>query len=85
MVLQLIYFIHPDTRGIKEIPFLVTSNEGSILISCTTSLALGLIQPMLPWMIPHLELMSYPTVLINQGMISLSKCSYVMGKIKKQA
>ena len=37
--------IHPDTRCIKEIPFFVASNEGSILISCTTSLALGSIKP----------------------------------------
>ena len=39
------YIIHPDTRCIKEIPFFVASIEGSTLISCTTSLALGLIKP----------------------------------------
>ena len=40
-----LYVIHPDTRYMEEIPFFVASNEGSILISCATSLALGLIKP----------------------------------------
>ena len=35
-----LYIIHPDTRCVEEIPFFVASNEGSILISCATSLAL---------------------------------------------
>ena len=39
-----LYIIHPDTRCITEVTFFVPSNEGSILISCSTSLALGLIQ-----------------------------------------
>ena len=36
--------IHLDTRCLEEIQFYVAGNEGSILISCTTSLALGLIK-----------------------------------------
>ena len=40
-----LYIVHPDTRCIEEIPFFVASNEGSILISCTTNLALGLNKP----------------------------------------
>ena len=40
-----LYVINPDTRCIEEIPFFVASNEGSILILCVTSLALGLIKP----------------------------------------
>ena len=40
-----LYIVHPDTRCMEEIPFFVASNEGSILISCATSLALGLIKP----------------------------------------
>ena len=40
-----LYIIHPDTRYMEEIPFFVASNEGSFLISCTTSLELGLIKP----------------------------------------
>ena len=40
-----LYIVHPDTRCIEEIPFFVARDEGSILISCTTSLALSLIKP----------------------------------------
>ena len=40
-----LYIIHPDTRCIEEIPFFVASKEGSILTSCRTSLASGLIKP----------------------------------------
>ena len=40
-----LYVIHPDTICMEEIPFFVASNEGSILISCATNLALGLINP----------------------------------------
>ena len=40
-----LYVVHPDTRCMEEIPFYVASNEGSILISCTTTLVLGLIKP----------------------------------------
>ena len=40
-----LYVIHPDTRCTAKVLFFVASNEGSILISCTTSLALGLIKP----------------------------------------
>ena len=36
--------MHPDTRCIGEVTFFVASNEGNILISCTTSLALVLIK-----------------------------------------
>ena len=40
-----LYIIHPDTRCTTEVTFFVASNEGSILISCTTSISLGLIKP----------------------------------------
>ena len=40
-----LYIIHQDTRCNEEMPFFVASNEGSILISCATGLALGLIKP----------------------------------------
>ena len=46
-----LYVIHPDTRCIEEMPFFVASNEGSILISCAISLALGLIKPHESWTI----------------------------------
>ena len=39
-----LYIIHSDTRCIEEIPFFLASNEGSILISCATSLAFSWIK-----------------------------------------
>ena len=40
-----LYIMHPDTRCLEETRFYVAGNEGSILISCATSLALSLIKP----------------------------------------
>ena len=40
-----LFVLHPDTQGLKEVTFQVTSHEGSVIISCATSLVLGLIQP----------------------------------------
>ena len=37
--------INPDTKSLQEVIFQVTSHEGSVIISCATSLELGLIQP----------------------------------------
>ena len=37
--------MHPDTKQLQEVTFYVASNGGSILLSCTTTLALSLIQP----------------------------------------
>ena len=39
------YLLHPDTKHIQEVTFYVVSNNGSVLLSCTTTLELGLIQP----------------------------------------
>ena len=39
------YLVHPDTKCLQEVTFYVASNNGSVLLSCTTMLALGLIQP----------------------------------------
>ena len=39
------YFVHPDTKCLQEVTFYVASNNGSVLLSCVTTLALGLIQP----------------------------------------
>ena len=41
----LFYLVHPDTKKLPEVTFYVAQNDGSVLLSCTTSLALGLIQP----------------------------------------
>ena len=39
------YLVHPDTKKLQEVSFFVAENDGSVLLSCTTTLALGLIQP----------------------------------------
>ena len=39
------YLVHPDTKYLQEVIFYMASNNGSILLSCATLLALGLIQP----------------------------------------
>ena len=38
------FMIHPDTKKPYAVTFYVASNEGSVLLSCTTLLALELIQ-----------------------------------------
>ena len=40
-----LFVLHPDTKWLQEVAFQVTSHEGSVIISCATSLELGLIQP----------------------------------------
>ena len=37
--------VHLDTKCLQEVTFYVACNNGSILLSCVTMLALGLIQP----------------------------------------
>ena len=39
------YLVHPDTKHLQEVRFYVASNNVSVLLSCATTLALGLIQP----------------------------------------
>ena len=39
----IIYLVHPDSKKLTETIFYIASNEGSILLSCNTSLTLGLI------------------------------------------
>ena len=39
------YLVHPDTKKLVEVTIFVTMNDGSILLSCKTTLMLGLIQP----------------------------------------
>ena len=38
------YLVHPDTKCLQEVTFYVASNNGSVLLSCVTVLALHLIQ-----------------------------------------
>ena len=39
------YLVPPDTKHLQKVTFYVASNNGSVLFSCATMLALGLIQP----------------------------------------
>ena len=41
-----LFVLHPDTNFLQEVTFQVTSHEGSVIISCATSLELDLIQPL---------------------------------------
>ena len=41
----LFYLVHSDTKMLQEVTFYVAQNDGSVLLSCTTTLTLGLIQP----------------------------------------
>ena len=36
---------HPDTKNLVAVTFYVANNEGSVVLSCKTTLALHLIQP----------------------------------------
>ena len=40
-----LFVLHPETKCLQEVTFQVTSHEGSVIVSCATSLELGLIQP----------------------------------------
>ena len=40
-----IYLLHPDSKKLQEAIFYITSNESSVLLSCKTSLVLGIFQP----------------------------------------
>ena len=56
----IIYLIHPDSKKLIELTFYIVSNEGSILLSCNTSLNLGLIQcrPRLDYLPPRVSLIT---------------------------
>ena len=54
------YMLHPDTKKPHAVTFFVASNEGSVLLSCTTLLALDLIQtrPQLDYLPPRAKLIT---------------------------
>ena len=56
----IIYLVHPDSKKLTEMIFYIASNEGSILLSCNTSLTLGLIQsrPRLDYLPPRASLIT---------------------------
>ena len=37
------YLIHPDTKKLMDVTFFVAVNDGSMLLSCKTTLMIGLI------------------------------------------
>ena len=39
------YLVHTDTKKLHEVTFFVAENDGSVILWCTTTLVLGLIQP----------------------------------------
>ena len=42
----MVYLVHLDNKKMKDVTFFVAANDGSMLLSCKTTLMLGLIQPM---------------------------------------
>ena len=40
-----LYLVHLDTKKLTETTFYVATNDGSVLLSCKSTLTLGLIQP----------------------------------------
>ena len=41
----ILFAVHPDTQCLQEVTLYVTSQEGSVVLSCATTLTLNLIQP----------------------------------------
>ena len=39
------FVVHPDTKLLQEVTFQVTSHEGGVIVSCATSIELGLTHP----------------------------------------
>ena len=56
----LFYLVHPDTKKLQEVTFYVAPNDLSVLLSCTTALVHGLIQPhtRLDYLAPRASLIS---------------------------
>ena len=38
------YLVHPDTKKLQEVTFFIARSDGSVLLSCTATLAIGFIQ-----------------------------------------
>ena len=54
------HLVHPDTKKLLETTFDVAMNDGSVLLSCKTTLQLGLIQPRarLDYLLPRASLIT---------------------------
>ena len=40
-----LFVVHPDTQSLKKVTFHVTNYDGSVVLSCVTTLELSLLQP----------------------------------------
>ena len=54
------YLVHPDTKKLHEVTIFVATQDGSVLLSFTTTLVLGLIQPRtrLDYLLPRASLIT---------------------------
>ena len=54
------HLVHPDTKKLLETTFYVAMNDGSVLLSCKTTLQLDLIQPRarLDYLLPRASLIT---------------------------
>ena len=55
-----LYLVHLDTKKLLETTFYVATNDGSMLLSCNSTLAIGLIQPrsILDYLLPRASLIT---------------------------
>ena len=77
------YLVNPYTKYLQEVAFYVASNNSSVLLSCATTLALGLIQPgtRLDYHLPEPALLL--VVLTSQRRLSLKISVHVSKKESK--
>ena len=81
------YLLHPDTKHLQEVTFYVASNNGSVLLSCATTLALGLIWPhtRLDYFPPRTRLITssadHPKKTKSQVNIHVSKKESIMSTV----
>ena len=58
--------VHLDTKKLQEVTFNVAKNDGSVLLSCTTTIALGLYKLTQDWIIYLQELASLQALWTTQ-------------------
>ena len=73
------YLVHPDTKKLIEVTFYVAMNDGSVLLSCKTTLLLGLIQPR-----PRLDYLSPRASLITSSADHPKKTKAVLHTQKQE-
>ena len=82
------YLVHPNTKHLQEVTFYVASNNGSVLLSCVTTLALGLIQPCirLDYLPPRASLITssadHPKKTKSQVSVHVSKQEFTVSNQK---